>query len=245
MRSLTQPVPNSLSGFSLIEMAVVLMIVGTLLSGVLVAVSQTMESGRRSNALAQLKLVEEALYGFAQANGRLPCPALVGGDGREAPVGGSVCTAWHGFVPTRTLDIFGQVNANGLLLDPWGNPYRYSVANYNSAGNRAFTSATALRNLFDNNPVAIGTLAGNAEVICISDAVNCTGTILADNVPAVVFSMGADWASTTSATELENSDGTDNQFVSTGYAEDLFDDQLVWLSPYVLFNRLISAGKLP
>jgi hypothetical protein len=52
---------------------------------------------------------------------------------------------------------------------------------------------------------------------------------------------------------VENAEGTlgiyaiatDNQFVSTDYAEDLFDDQLIWLSPYVLFNRMISAGRLP
>jgi hypothetical protein len=65
--------------------------------------------------------------------------------------------------------------------------------------------------------------------------------------------MGADWATFTSADEVENAEGTlgiyaiatDNQFVSTDYAEDLFDDQLIWLSPYVLFNRMISAGRLP
>ncbi len=73
--------------------------------------------------------------------------------------------------------------------------------------------------------------------------------------------MGENWANTTSANELANASNTsplvgsvsgnsyfvnDNfSFVSTSYIEDQFDDQLVWLSPYILFNRMVSAGKLP
>lgn len=70
-------------GFSLIEMAVVLLILGTLMSGVLVAVTQTTESNRRSNARTQLRTIEEALYGYAQAFGSLPCPASVTSAGAE------------------------------------------------------------------------------------------------------------------------------------------------------------------
>ena len=72
--------------------------------------------------------------------------------------------------------------------------------------------------------------------------------------------MGADWAITTSAAELENAGegGTtdngsgqayaianDDTFIDSEYAEDLYDDILLWMSPYVLYGYLIEAGRLP
>lgn len=248
-------------GFSLIEMAVVLMIVGTLLSGVLVAVSQTMESGRRTNALVQLRQVEEALYGFAQTYGRLPCPATAATAGREAPttltaVGGA-CTGAHGFVPGATLNMFGTINSDGLLLDPWGNPLRYSVSTDTAGGFAAFTSVAGMQALYDD--VSTELVAG-ANMLRVCDTAACTNVIFANTAPAVVLSMGANWATYTSALEQANSGngGTtlvngsntyripdNDDFVSTTYSEENFDDLLVWLSPHILFNRLISASKLP
>lgn len=241
------------SGFSLMEMAVVLMILGTLMGGILVAVSQTTENNRRSAAVAQLRQIEDALYGYVQTFERLPCPATNTSFGRQAPdtLTGN-CTTTHGFVPAATLNLFGATNADGLLLDPWQNPLRYSIASrdYDSDGNFDFANVTDLGALF-TTPTLI--TAGVASMLSICDSANCAGTIISDLAPALVYTMGADWATFNSADEVENAEGTlgtyaiatDNQFVSTTYAEDLFDDQLIWLSPYVLFNRMITAGKLP
>ncbi|MEX1058406.1 MAG: prepilin-type N-terminal cleavage/methylation domain-containing protein, partial [Natronospirillum sp.] len=63
---------TNMKGFSLMELAVVLTIVGILLSGVLMAVSQSAENTRRIETRAQLNGLMQALHGFAQANGRLP-----------------------------------------------------------------------------------------------------------------------------------------------------------------------------
>lgn len=241
------------SGFSLIEMAVVLMILGTLMSGVLVAISQTMESSRRSSALAQLRQVEDALYGYAQTNERLPCPATHTSGGRQSPdtVAGN-CTTLHGFVPAGTLSLFGPTNDDGLLLDPWQNPIRYSIAplDSDSDGNYDFANALDLASLFAT-PALI--TAGVANMLRICDINACSGMTISDMVPALVYTLGPDWATFSSADEIENAETTlgtyaianDSQFVVAGYTEDIFDDQLIWLSPYVLFNRMISAGKLP
>jgi prepilin-type N-terminal cleavage/methylation domain-containing protein len=232
-------------GFSLIEMAMVLVILGTLMGGVLVAVSQTTENTRRATARNQLREIESALYGFAQVNGRLPCPATDSSNGYESLAGGA-CTRNHGFVPTTTLNLNGAINADGLLLDPWQNPVRYSVAATTSP---QFTNAASIDTFF-----AAGGTFNSANMLKVCPSSACTaGSELATMLPAIVFSMGADWSSFTSANEQENADsalGTyaipnDSDFVSADYAEDLFDDQLVWISPYVLFNKMISAGKLP
>lgn len=249
-------IPKALSsqhGFSLMEMAVVLMILGTLMSGVLVAVSQTTENNRRTNSLVQLRQIEEALYGYAQTNGRLPCPAIftaVAADkGREDPQGGGACTEPHGFVPVATLGFYGPTNDDGLLLDPWQNPVRYSVAEYDDNGDSIpdFTSDAGISDLFST-----GNLVADPDLLRVCDSDTCGGDILADTVPALVYSMGANWATYTSADEQENATAAatypisdDNDFVSTSYSEENFDDQIIWLSPYVLFNKLISAGQLP
>lgn len=234
-------------GFSLIEMAMVLLILGTLMGGALVAVSQTTENSRRTTARNQLREVETALYGFAQVHGRLPCPALHNNNGYEALSGGA-CIRNHGFVPAATLNLTGAINLDGLLLDPWQNPLRYSVA---ATMSPQFTNVDSIDTFFDS-----GAAFDEANMLKVCPSSPCVaGSELATMVPALVFSMGADWSSYTSADEHDNagngavlgtySIANDSEFVSAAYAEDLFDDQLVWLSPYVLFNKMISAGKLP
>lgn len=215
-------------GFTLMELAVVLMIVGFLLSGLLVSVGQNAEGNRRSDALAKLRTIEEALYGFAQSTGRLPCPATT--TGSEATGGTSGCTQWHGFVSASALGINGPVNASGLLLDPWGNPYRYSVA----GGFVTDGLKTVFQDWADTTPPSVIT-------VCADPA--CDG-VIANNIPVVVLSMGANWAQFSSPAEIANASPT-NVFVSTTYSEEDFDDILLWISPNVLFTRMISAGRLP
>jgi type II secretory pathway pseudopilin PulG len=237
------------------EMAIVLMILGTLLSGVLVGVGQSTENSRRLSARNQLRQIEEALYAFAQSRGRLPCPATDTSGGQEDPSTGSgACTVLNGFVPATTLGFVGSVNDDGLLLDPWQNPLRYSVASYDTSSATAysdpngipdFTGAGELQTLYPY-------YAGTTLLRVCSDA-PCT-SVISDIAPAIVLSMGADWATFGSAAEQANASGavlgvysvtSTTDFVSTDYSEDNFDDQLVWLSPYILFSRMISAGKLP
>jgi hypothetical protein len=222
--------------------------------------------------LAQLRTIEEALYGFAQSQGRLPCPASDTSDGYEDGSAGA-CAEPHGFVPATSLGLSGQLNVDSLLLDPWGNPIRYSVAtSLLSGGNPDFSKAVSTDSIdeFFN----AGTLiAGDPTEDCNNTIVDLNNTglflvcdkiddpagngiVLSDIAPAVVMSMGENWASSTSTNEDANAgssmlgayaihDDDELVFISSSYIENDFDDQLVWLSPYVLFNRMVSAGKLP
>lgn len=78
--------------------------------------------------------VQEALIGYAMANGRFPCPAVAGANGVEAFAAGGTATngkcanfTGAGFVPGVTLGI-SPTNANGYVLDGWNNPIRYAIA---------------------------------------------------------------------------------------------------------------------
>lgn len=230
-------------GFSLLEMAVVLLIVSLLLGGLLMSLGTTREVNNRSAAEATLSEVVEALYGFAQATGRLPCPATATSNGVEAPVGGGVCTQQHGFVPSLTLGLSGSFNDDTLLQDDWFSPFRYSVTTSNGS---AFTTANGMRN------TTMGALTPDLRVC---DAAAC-GNVIVDSVPVVLLSLGADWATFDAADvdETENSGeaiingyrhGADNDFVAADYIENTYDDLIVWMSPSILFTRMITAGQLP
>lgn len=247
---------KQISGFTLIETAVVLMILGFILGGLLTALGQTTENNRRADARALLQRVEEALYGYAQANGRLPCPATETSNGAEAlnSVAEGDCTAKHGFVPASTLGLQGRVNSNGLLLDPWSNPLRYSVGTMGS-GAPSVTSKLGMQNFFSISVPTYNETPTGMLGICVAtpaSAQPCSTTtpIVA---PAAVVSMGANWATSTAADEVSNggtppgplSVTTTNTFVSREYNELTFDDQIVWLSMPVLFSRMIQAGQLP
>ena len=240
---------NQSNGFSLIEMAIVLLILGLLLSGLLITIANSTSNGRRSMTEMQLEQIEEALYGYAQAYGRLPCPATGASNGRASPEDGTACNVSHGFLPAVTLGLSGSMNNDSLLLDAWQNPYRYSVSTLAVAGNNAFTNATGLTNLF-----ADMTQLTAANMLRVCDISDCSGDIYTNLAPAVVISMGPNWATFTSNNEIKNAgeavlDGypvtNTSDFVSADYNEQSFDDQVVWLSPHVLITRLIRAGRLP
>ena len=137
------------------------------------------------------------------------------------------------------------------MLDPWQLPYLYSVATLDS-GTRAFTSVAGMRNLFATG----ATLTPSAQLLCVSDTPACAGVVAANTIPALVLSMGkngVEFGGGTSTAEQENAGATlgafnvaaDNEFVNQGYSESNFDDLMVFLSPNLLFTRLITAGRLP
>jgi prepilin-type N-terminal cleavage/methylation domain-containing protein len=235
------------SGFTLVELAIVMVIVGLMLGGLMMSLSQTTENTRRNDAQTQLAEIVEALYGYAQANGRLPCPATPASNGAELPAGGGICTRQHGFVPSATLGLKGAVNADGLLIDPWNNPLRFSVTTANTS---AFTTV---------NRMQITTMAVLAPDLRICREAACIN-LISSTIPVVVLSMGKNWASFTSAAEVANAGETtvgggpsgavyrianNNDFVSTAYDETNFDDLITWISPNILYTKMIAAGKLP
>lgn len=242
---------HSSSGFSLLELSLVMLIIGIILSGVIFSVSSTLENASRNSTRLLLAEVSEALYGYAQLQGRLPCPSTAASAGFESPLGGGVCTTYHGFVPGATLGISGTYNEDGLLVDAWQNPLRYSVG-ATSEVNGGFTSANDIQTLFENPP-----LSASPPLLRVCNLADCSDTVNTNTSPAVILSMGGNWnvfSGASSAAELANASGASdggypltntNDFVSARYAEESYDDLVIWLSPQILFSRLISAGKLP
>jgi prepilin-type N-terminal cleavage/methylation domain-containing protein len=143
------------AGFTLVEMAIVLVILGFVLSALLLPLQAQRQQLAQAQTENTLENAKRALIGFAQAQGRLPCPATAanfqgntdaGSQGQENPILGTHnnlpiplqpnCAALSGFLPAATLGI-QPADAQGFALDAWNNRIRYAVANDNSSNSAA------------------------------------------------------------------------------------------------------------
>jgi len=248
-------------GFTLIEIAVVLIVLSLLLGGLLGPLSTQIESRERQRASDDLNTIMEALYGFAAVNGRLPCPDT-NGDGMPDPNSSGACTAPPpGVVPSVPWVILGTPRA-----DPWATTYRYRVT---SPG---FTTVDDGRCApFDgdndgqfNHPEA-GDIANDDDFdlcqdgnITIRDAPSGTpgSSNVATDVAAVIISFGSNRNDPglavngdLSPLEQENAESSpDNEFISRSFSRgdaSEFDDLVLWVSPNVIKNRMVMAGRLP
>lgn len=220
---------NRSHGFTLVEMAVVLVIVGLMLGGLLIPLSAQIDQQRLNETRKSLAEIQEALIGFAIMHGRFPCPTTqidpaVAGYGEED----AVCTApaAEGYLPWKTLglreiDSWGTVRtASG---DAWNGYWRYRVhPNFSNSG-APFTLTTG----FGATQLVVRNSAGN--------------NLTTNTEPplAIVYSTGKNLAP----------DGLNAGVFDDVYESDspspTFDDITVWISRPVVFNRMVAAGRLP
>lgn len=247
------PASTSSRGFTLTEMAVVLVIVALLVGGMLIPMSAQQDVRYMSDTQTTLKNIHEALLGFAVANGRLPCPATIASDGAEkfvdpdSNVGkatGECEVHFDGYVPAVTLGI-QPTDSSGFAIDAWGNRIRYAVTDK--------TVGTTARALTRTDGMRAATMSGIAGAVpllsvCVS-ATGVTGTScgtavkMTDAAPVLIFSTGKNGPNA-DADEQANLTTVDAVFVGKD-AAGKFDDQLIWMSSSILFNRMIAAGRLP
>ncbi|NNG02439.1 MAG: prepilin-type N-terminal cleavage/methylation domain-containing protein [Desulfobacteraceae bacterium] len=122
-RRRTRPIADN--GFTLVEITIVLVIVGIIISIAATVLPSLIQSSKIKKARAILEKIDISMEGYLVANGQCPCPDT-DGDGQEnripgaAPPGDDTCAGYVGDLPYLTL---GLSNA----VDPWQNPIRYAV----------------------------------------------------------------------------------------------------------------------
>ena len=224
-------------GFTLVEMAVALAILGLLLGGAIMTLSAQVDQRNHEETQRRLEAAKDALLGFAIANRRLPCPArytsaashsaglesfcsaatgtCVGTETTAAQTHGNCSNFYDGYVPAVAVGL-SPTDAAGFGVDAWGNRLRYAIA-------RDVTACTA-------TPPAntrIWTSQANLKTYGIScrpndlDVCNTatgSGTACASaavrvvstqTAALIVYSMGKNAAvsATYGADETENTDG--------------------------------------
>jgi prepilin-type N-terminal cleavage/methylation domain-containing protein len=232
-------------GFSLVEMAVVLIILGFVLGILLLPLQAQRQQLFQSQTEGTLEIARKSLLGFAQSRGRLPCPATASSHGIEDPILiTGTCSASAGFLPASTLGI-QPTDVNGFALDGWNNPIHYAVTTVNTAGGATtpdFTTSNEMAN------VGIANLAPNL-IVCSASA-NCSATnYLINNAVAIIFSTGKNFGQSSGVDETSNLSATTTFYsriptAATATPSQEFDDMVVWISPYVLYNAMIEAGQL-
>ena len=220
-------------------MAVVLVIVGLMIGGLLTPLSMQLEQRRIGDTQKAMDEAREALTGFAMRNGYLPCPAVSASNGLEDRSGAN-CAKRQGLLPWATLGI--------AKLDAWGRIYRYSVS-------PSFSNSQTMFDLRTRRDITIGTRDAHGNLVAAT---------YVNDIPAVIVSHGKNGyggvsdlgvrtatASTTNIDERTNAAPAGIAFVAraatgnTAAPGGEFDDLVVWISPNILFNRMVSAGALP
>jgi prepilin-type N-terminal cleavage/methylation domain-containing protein len=105
-------------GFTLVEVAIAMVILGLVLTGLVVALSQQIQQRHLLDTRTTLQQANEAIVAFVVANARLPCPAVAASNGLESLSAPGQCSAAAGFLPAVTLGL-SNLDGNGLLNDGW------------------------------------------------------------------------------------------------------------------------------
>ena len=243
-------------GFSLVEMAVVLVIVGLLIGGLLAPLANQIDARNFADTQKRIESSREELLGFAISNGRLPCPASSTSNGDESPSGGGTCTNYYdGYLPAKALGV-QQVDSSGYAVDAYNNRIRYVLAQTITGGCATTPAFSVYANIKSNGLQCLP----NDLVICkSSQASGFNSTACGANnslvdvktVVAIIFAQGKNAATSDSTRfdELANTDANAT-FVyhsptPSGATGGEFDDQMVWISAGLLYGRMVSAGLMP
>lgn len=211
-------------GFSLIELAIVLVIVTLLTGGAITALRVQAQRSAFSDTQAALLEARDALLGYAINHGRLPCPATDATGTSHATCPGN---ARRGLVPWSTLGIRAE--------DAWNQRLSYEVST---------TLTTApLSDPSPGNSVSLREARGGSSVAddgSLAFAIWSHGT----NGHEALNAQGVWQDASPDNDEHSNAPRTPPtplQVIVRPHS-DTYDDQVSWVSKYILYRHLLDAG---
>jgi len=117
------------TGFTLVELLVVISIVGLLAGVMTVAIPKAMESGKKAKAKGELNAIVAAVKAYKQEYGRWPGSATATGDTSfQGANSKSLLSALGGTNTTlvanpKSVRLLEGASTDGMMLDPWGTQY--------------------------------------------------------------------------------------------------------------------------
>lgn len=249
-------------GFSLIEMAIILIMVSIIAGGVLTLLPKNSDKNLQDVMASKMDRIQDAILAYTHENGMLPCPAdittavstaafgIAAGNCNTSIAGDIAVGSFGlrmGMIPVRTLGL-----SDDYAFDSWGNRIRYGVIRQLAVNSTDFENfATTYSGLSPNtrtfeirdvsgNPInspnsyAAPTANNSVAYILLSHGANGNG--------AVPFAGGASPACPASGLlDQENCNG-DRIFRDVSFntsSVNYFDDFIRWKT----YNQLrIEAG---
>lgn len=236
-------------GFSLVELAIVLVIIGLLLTVALKAGISQIQSTRIATTKQKQDIIKLALMNFISSNNRLPCPAIAGlapntaGYGIEAlnkgvctgtfnadgsvVIGAATGTVVTGIVPWGSLALSDENATDGFY-----NRFTYQVAvaatNTTSTTNRVagLNTISGLKgaiSIHSGTPTVLGApIAGNQTNFCVPVG-TCSAVLVivshGSNGFGAYNANGGQNQLPTGADELENTN-KDSKFVIKDFSDN-------------------------
>lgn len=243
------------SGFTLVEMAVVVVVMGILLTLGLRMTQATQNNAAWAETKLKQDRIKVALIAFMRTNGRLPCPdaALPPTGAEPLPIGNCLVNAGRGVLPWQALGL--SVND---VQDGWSNFFTYRVANGTPPGNRnwtlrvgataftlqEFVAPSAALTIRERSDLGVlSTLTTNAVVAIISHGKNGLGARTLRGAAVIpLAAAGAD--EVINATPAQTTFITRTPTDAAAAIGGTIDDVVTYLTPQDVLQPLVSERSL-
>ena len=247
------------AGFTLVELAVVMVLIGIALTMGMKMLNATIDNAAFSETKMKQERIKTALIAYLRTNGKLPCPDNTAGvaTGQESTPCATNQNDSYGVIPWQTLGI-----PRDAALDGWGNFFTYKVLNgIGSADEQNWTtkSASAAKAFsiteLRNPTTGLTVKELNADATALDD-VTTTGVLAIVSHGKNGFGAKTSKSATRIPTddagtdEKTNANNAETTFVVRPFTEDTaafngaYDDLVAFMSPQDLLQPLLNEGTL-
>lgn len=243
------------SGFTLVEMAVVVVLMGIVMTLGLRMLQATQNNAAWSETKLKQERIKVALVSFLRTNGRLPCP-----DSALPPTGAEpancLVNAGRGVLPWQALGL-----SVGDVQDGWSNLFTYRVANRTPVTSSNWTIKAGLPAAAPFTITELTTPLTALTVQARSDA-GVLGPALVPSPVVVILSHGKNGSGARTvrgaavlpapvgADELSNSAAASTTFITrtptdvAGATGGAYDDLVAYMTPKDLLQPLLDDKTL-
>lgn len=230
-----------IKGFSLIEIAIVLIIMAVSTSTMFLFLANSANEAKKQDNQTRIEYLNKAITDFYIKTGYIPCPAprttavATAGFGVSSTcsagavtgitdTGSGVNTIRYGMIPVRTMGL-----QDTDAFDAYGNRFTYAIIRDFGINAATYNSAVSATTSFSINHLVIsGPTLTNMNVMTSPNSVAYVVISHGPNSNGATAYNGISQTCTAGLPDTYNCDFSDNVFVSSANIPGNFDDTIIW-----------------